>query len=81
MTLIQEQAIRLIQQLPDEKIQAFITLAADEVKLTELIEQEHLSRKKKAFAELEKLHLDIPKDFDADAELHAAMEAKYGRID
>ena len=32
MTYIQEQAIELIQQLPDEKIQTFIALASDEIK-------------------------------------------------
>lgn len=69
MTLIQEQAIQLIQQLPDEKIRAIITLAADEIKLMELKQQENSSRKKQAYTDLENLHLDFPKDFDADAEL------------
>lgn len=81
MTLIQEQAINLIRQLPDEKIRAIITLAADEVRLIELKKQEHMSVKKKAFAELESLKLNFPKDFDADAELRTALEGKYGRID
>ena len=80
MTYIQEQAIELIQQLPDEKIQAFITLASDEIKLMDLKRQEQISKKKQAFEKLESLHLDLPDDFDADAELAAAMEAKYGTI-
>ena len=80
MTYIQEQAIELIQQLPDEKIQAFITLASDEIKLMEFKKQEQVSKKKQAFEKLEALHLDLPDDFDADAELAAAMEDKYGTI-
>ena len=40
--------------------------------------QEQVSKKKQAFEKLESLHLDLPDDFDADAELVAAMEAKYG---
>ena len=36
MTVIQEQAIQLIQQLPDDKIQAIITLATDEIHLLQL---------------------------------------------
>lgn len=80
MTLIQEQAIQLIRQLPDEKIRAIITLAADEVRLMELKKQEHISAKKKAFDELESLDLNFPEDFDADAELSTALEEKYGRI-
>ena len=48
MTIIQEQAIQLIQQLPDDKIQAIITLATDEIKLMRLEKSEKLSKKKKA---------------------------------
>ena len=80
MTLIQEQAIQLIQQLPDEKIQAIITLASDEIKLMRLTQQGYVSQKKQAFAALENLQLDLPKDFDADSELRAALEDKYGHI-
>ena len=68
MTYIQEQAIELIQQLPDEKIQAFITLASDEIKLMEFKRQEQISKKKQAFEKLEALHLDglayLPSTFD-----------------
>lgn len=81
MTLIQEQAIQLIRQLPDEKIRAIITLAADEVRLQELKMQERVSNKKKAFAKLESLEINFPEDFDADTELKTALEDKYGRID
>lgn len=80
MTLIQEQAIQLIQQLPDEKIQAIITLASDEIKLMRLTQQGYVSQKKQAFAALENLQLDLPMDFDADSELRAALEDKYGHI-
>lgn len=81
MTQIQEQAIQLIQQLPDEKIQAIITLASDEIKLMELRQQRCLSQKKQAFAVLENLHLNLSENFDVDSELIAALEDKYGRID
>lgn len=80
MTLMQKQAIQLIQQLPDEKIQAIMILAADEIKLMELKKQEHVLRKKQAFSALEALKLSFPEDFDADAELSAALEDKYGHI-
>lgn len=80
MTFIQQQAIELIQQLPDDKIQAFITLASDEIKLMEFKKQEQVSKRKQAFETLEKLQLDLPADFDADTELNAALEEKYGTI-
>ena len=80
MTAIQEQAIQLIQQLPDEKIQAIITLAADELSLIALKRQIVL-KKKNAFARLEALDLQLPSDFKADKELKQAMEEKYGIAD
>ncbi|MER2149131.1 MAG: hypothetical protein ABS987_08250 [Ruminococcus sp.] len=80
MTAIQEQAIQLIQQLPDEKIQAIITLAADELSLIALKRQIVL-KKKNAFARLEALDLQLPNDFKADEELKQAMEEKYGIAD
>ncbi len=87
MTAIQEQAIQLIQQLPDEKIQAInekiqaiITLAADELSLIALKRQIVL-KKKNAFARLEALDLQLPSDFKADEELKQAMEEKYGIAD
>lgn len=45
MTQIQEQAIALIRQLPDSKIQAIITLAADELQLTQLQGSSHAMQK------------------------------------
>ncbi|WP_449073386.1 hypothetical protein [Ruminococcus sp.] len=81
MTQIQEQAIELIRQLPDSKIQAIITLAADELQLTKLQIDSHVSRKKQAFAELEKIQLDFPDDFDAELERKKSLEEKYGRLD
>ncbi|WP_139182199.1 MULTISPECIES: hypothetical protein [unclassified Ruminococcus] len=85
MTIIQEQAMQLIQQLPDEKIQAIITLATDELRLMQLDRIEKTARKKAAFAELEQLaeqlSSNIPEDFDADRELSEALEEKYGTAD
>lgn len=81
MTYIQEQAVELIQQLPDEKIQAIITLASDEINFIKFRKNTDLLRKKNAFETLESLNLQFPEDFDADAELAEAMEEKYGRID
>ena len=81
MSVIQEQAIQLIQQLPDDKIQAIITLATDEVRLMQLSNFERASKKKAALAALEGLKLDLPDNFDADRELADALEEKYGTAD
>ena len=81
MTLIQEQAIRLIRQLSDDKIQAIITLATDKVTLMQLSKIEKATKKKVAFTTLEGIILDLPEDFDADKELAHALEEKYGTAD
>ena len=81
LTLIQEQAIQLIQQLPDDKIRAIITLTSDELKLMEFKHQGYISKKKKAFKALEELNLDLPDNFDADEELAEPLEEKYGSSD
>ncbi len=77
--------MQLIQQLPDEIIQAIITLATDELRLMQLDKIEKNARKKAAFAELERLteqlSSNIPEDFDADRELSEALEEKYGTVD
>lgn len=78
MTAIQEQAIQLIQQLPDEKIQAIITLASDEINLINLQNTETSIRKKKALQRLDDLNLIFPDGFNEDEELEQAMEDKYG---
>ena len=68
-TAIQKQAIQLIQQLPDEKIQAIITLASDEIKLINLQNTENpIRKKKKALQTLGNLNLISPEGFDADKE-------------
>ena len=81
MTIMQEQAIHLIQQLPDDKIQAIITLATDEISLMKFNSIRRTDKKKAALAALEKLNLNLPADFDADNELAAALEEKYGTVD
>ena len=81
MTAIQQQAIQLIQQLPDDKIKAIITLAADEINLIKLQKQDRLARKKNALAELEKLDLALPADLDAETERRNALEEKYDTAD
>lgn len=81
MTAIQQQAIHLIQQLPDDKIMAIITLATDEINLMELKRRERVAEKEKAFDTLEKLELVLPDNFDADKELALALEKKYGNFD
>ena len=81
MTYMQEQAIRLIQKLPDNKIQAFLTLMSDETELLMPKISEEAEKKKKAFYALEHLELGLPNGFDAEKELSLALEEKYGTPD
>ena len=81
MTAIQQQAIQLIYQLPDDKIKAIITLAVDELRLMEFQKQEQITKKQNAFARLEQLSFELPDNFDADAELASTLAEKYGTAD
>ena len=76
MTVIQEQAIQLIQQLPDDKIQAIITLATDEIHLLQLKKHEKTLKKQNAIHTLDNLISDIPEIYPYD-ELDKALEEKY----
>ncbi len=81
MTAIQQQAIQLIQRLPDAKIQAIITLATDELSLISYQQRSESSQKKEtAFSRLEELDLHIPSDFNVDKELENAIGEKYGFV-
>ena len=51
MTAIQQQAIQLIYQLPDDKIKAIITLAVDELRLMEFQKQEQITKKAKCLCQ------------------------------
>ncbi len=70
--------MELIQQLPDDKVQAIITLATDEIKLMQYSELQKLEKKKAAFAALENLQLDLPDQYDPDKESADAQDEKYG---
>ncbi len=78
MTAIQQQAIQLIRRLPDEKVLAIITLASDEIYLSELQKQSNVLKKETAFAQLESMDISFADDFDPQEELADALEEKYG---
>lgn len=77
MTAIQEQAIEIIKQLPDYKVEALLMLASDELELKKLRQQ----RKKEALNRLLSRKIELPADFDPDKELMEALEEKYGPVD
>ena len=81
MTNIQEQAVNLIQQLPDSRLQAIIRLAESEIKQLHSDNDEIYEKKKRAFLVLNSIGLDLPEDFDPDKEFAEAMEEKYGPLD
>lgn len=81
MTAIQQQAIQLIKRLPDAKIQAIITLIADDADMMDLQRNAENNNKTSAFARLEELDLNLPDDFNADKEYENAIGEKYGFAD
>jgi hypothetical protein len=81
MTNIQEQAVNLIQQLPDSRLQAIIRLAESEIKQLHSDNDEIYEKKKRAFLVLNSIDLDLPENFDPDKEFAEGMEEKYGPLD
>ena len=79
MTAIQEQAIEIIKQLPDYKVEALITLFSD-VGLPAVSDDKTLTKKKEALKRLQQADFVFSPDFDPDKELAEALEEKYGSI-
>ena len=78
MTTIQERAIQMIMNMPDDKVKALIALAEYEFTSFSYKQKSEIRDKRKAFASLEIINLNIPADFDADSELSQALVEKYG---
>ena|GEM_PF-2472668 len=76
MTTIQERAIQMIKNMPDDKIKALIALAEDEFTSLSYKQKSGIRDKREAFARLEKINLNIPADFDADSELSKGIAKK-----
>ncbi len=77
MTTVQEQAIEIIKQLPDYKVEALLMLASDELELKKLRQK----KKKEALHNLLAREIELPDGFDPDKELMEALEEKYGPVD
>lgn len=77
MSTIKQKAIQMIENLPDDKVQALINLAADELILMRFQHNSEIRDKRQAFARLEKLNLNIPEGFDVKLELSQALGEKY----
>lgn len=80
MTLMQEQAMDLIRKMPDEKIYYLVHLLEGLVETTSVRGNE-LDNSQKAYENLQKYRCKGTVDRDYKAELHSALEEKYGCID
>lgn len=77
MTLKQE-AIQMVNQLPDEKIKYVIKFMQGMD--SSVRKGDENSPKMQAFQNLEKIRLHLPEHFDYEKELGEAREEKYGNI-
>lgn len=68
----------LFQKYKDSLIPGLISKDDAEI---EIIEQQDLARRRKAFQALMKYHKSLPEDFDCDKELQEALDEKYGSVD
>lgn len=74
MSSLRQEALSIIESLPEEKISALMNFLR-ELSLTE--KNKRLTRKKAAFEELETLRRKIP-DLDYDKELAIYRDEKFG---
>ncbi len=79
MTRIKEKAVEMIQRMPDDNMFYVINILQN---LEEMTANKDTDREQamKAFQDLLKFSGRLPEDFDADKELAAAREEKYGNI-
>jgi len=77
MSALKERAVRIIEALPDNKIQYVISY------LNELENERDTDDVEREAAKKWLLSLDpnVPEDFDADEEMRLTREGKYGNID
>ncbi len=74
MTKIRQDAIKLLEQIPDDKIIFIIQIMQG---MKGLYENDDKKRREEAFQRLERIRKKVP-DLDYDRELAAYREEKYG---
>lgn len=74
MTKIRQDAIKLLEQIPDDKIIFIIQIMQG---MKGLYENDDKKRREEAFQRLERIRKKVP-DLDYDRELAAYQEEKYG---
>jgi hypothetical protein len=77
MTMLKEQAVQMLQNLPDEKVVFLIKIMEG---LEGLGNPKQINDKKAALESIQKLRGRLPKDFDYKKELEEAREEKYAGI-
>lgn len=79
MTRIKEKAVEMIQRMPDDNMFYVINILQN---LEEMTANKDTDREQAmaAFQNLLRFSGRLPQDFDADKELEAAREEKYGNI-
>lgn len=84
MTALKQEAIHLVEQMPEEQmphIIQYISALKDKTLREKAFEEEAaITPKMKAFLELEKMLVPISEDLDYEKELAEARDEKYGNL-
>ena len=84
MTVLRQQAVQLVQQIPEDQMPNIIQYLHSLIKKVgvdhSLESKSAISPKMKAFGELEKMIRPVP-ELDYKKELEEARDEKYGRSD
>ena len=86
MTALRQEAIRLMEQIPEEQMPSVIrymkVLKGNVLKAGQFSNtKEELTPEMKAFLELEQMLVPVQEELDYDKELAEARQEKYGYID
>ncbi len=85
MTALKQEAIHLVEQMPEEQmphIIQYISALKDKTsgEKKSIEEESAITPKMKAFLELEKMLVPISEDLDYEKELAEARDEKYGNL-
>ena len=78
MTALKQEAVQMIDRLPEEKVKYVIQFIRNME--SPVNSEKKISPKMQAFLDLEKMKLHVSEDFDYEKELKESRELKYGSI-
>lgn len=80
MTVSKAEVWNLIQHLPEENLGQVVTFIENMNATIDTQGEDRMSERRKAFARLDHLNINVPKDFDYRKEMESMRDEKYGYL-